>query len=231
MVTPVDLGHAPRPPCGHGTRRRCLTMGVWVPASDRLAARRSGASGGRCRPSRQAWWGSADASRFASGMQRDRVESEGSIGTNHGLSLLLRKHVAGSAGAGWERPGLAHNPEVEGSNPSPATTCHQGGRPLGISGVNPHGLLTSPGGCPSPRRKPTPPTNPAPEPSLAGNLGPWPSSLASQRAPGRLLHARRSTVPRFQGEGQHRPARQLGQPPSSRTARISRAARPRPPRG
>ena len=55
----------------------------------------------------------------------DRVESEGPSGTRHGLSLLLRKHVAGSDGAAWELPGLAHNPEVEGSNPSPATRTDQ----------------------------------------------------------------------------------------------------------
>jgi hypothetical protein len=60
--------------------------------------------------------------------------------------------------------------------------------------------------CPPPCRKPTP-TNPAPGPSVLGSSDPWPSSLASQLAPGRLLHARRSTVPRFQGEGRHRPAR------------------------
>ena len=66
-----------------------------------------------------------DASGFASGMLWDRVESEGPSGTSHGLSLLLRRHVAGSDGAAWEALGLAHNPEVEGSNPSPATTTDQ----------------------------------------------------------------------------------------------------------
>src|SRR5919112_896668 len=58
-------------------------------------------------------------------MQRDRVESGGPSGTSHGLSLLLRRHVAGSDGASWEALGLAHNPEVEGSNPSPATRTDQ----------------------------------------------------------------------------------------------------------
>ena len=53
------------------------------------------------------------------------VESEGSSGTRHGLSLLLRRHVAGSGGAAWEARGVAHNPEVEGSNPSPATKTDQ----------------------------------------------------------------------------------------------------------
>src|SRR4029450_7553147 len=51
----------------------------------------------------------------------DRVESEGPSGTSHGLSLLLRRHVAGSDGPRWEALGLAHNPEGEGSKPSPAT--------------------------------------------------------------------------------------------------------------
>src|SRR4029453_12451287 len=55
----------------------------------------------------------------------DCVESEGSSGTSHGLSLLLRRHVAGSDGAPWEAYGVAHNPEVEGSNPSPATKLDQ----------------------------------------------------------------------------------------------------------
>src|SRR4029450_5619675 len=58
-------------------------------------------------------------------MLRDRVESEGPSGTRHGLSLLLSRHVAGSRGASWEAFGLAHNPEVEGSNPSPATKLDQ----------------------------------------------------------------------------------------------------------
>src|SRR5829696_7083788 len=58
-------------------------------------------------------------------MQRDRVESEGPRDTSYGLSLLLRTHVAGSDGARWEALGLAHNPEVEGSNPSPATKTDQ----------------------------------------------------------------------------------------------------------
>ena len=58
-------------------------------------------------------------------MQRDRVESQGPSGTSHGLSLLLRRYVAGSDGPRWEALGLAHNPEVEGSNPSPATKTDQ----------------------------------------------------------------------------------------------------------
>ena len=47
----------------------------------------------------------------------------------------------------------------------------------------------------------------APEPSTLGGPDPRPASLAVQLAPGRLVPARRSTVPRFHGDGQHRPAR------------------------
>jgi hypothetical protein len=80
--------------------------------------------------------GDGDASGFASGTRGDRVKPGGPSGTSQGLSPLFRRHVAGSAGAGWERPGLAHNPEVEGSNPSPATNClrafaRSSGRPFG----------------------------------------------------------------------------------------------------
>ena len=99
LVTPApDLGHAARPPCGHATRATHRTMGVAGAASVGLMARASGPPGGGCRRDRRDRWGSADASGFASGMQRDRVESEGSSGTNYGLSLLLRRHVAGSDG-------------------------------------------------------------------------------------------------------------------------------------
>src|SRR5215218_8835024 len=65
----------------------------------------------------------------------DRVESEGPSGTSHGLSLLLRRHVAGSDGPAWEDLGLAHNPEVEGSNPSPATKLTRDFAPHLLSGV------------------------------------------------------------------------------------------------
>jgi hypothetical protein len=52
LVTPAtNLGHAARPPCGHGSRASRLTMGGWAAASDGLAARWSRASGGRCRRS------------------------------------------------------------------------------------------------------------------------------------------------------------------------------------
>src|SRR5829696_5289696 len=122
LITPAaGLAHAARPPCRHATRAARWTMGLAGAASIWLADWASRPSSGRCIGGRREAWGSADASGCASGTPRDRVESEGPSGTSHGLSLLLRRHAAGSDGAGWEAFGLAHNPEVEGSNPSPAT--------------------------------------------------------------------------------------------------------------
>jgi hypothetical protein len=72
LITPApDLGHAARPPCRHATRARRLTVGVAGAASVGLMARGSGPPGGGCRRDRGDRWGSADASGFASGMQRD----------------------------------------------------------------------------------------------------------------------------------------------------------------
>ena len=99
LITPAaGLAHAARPPCRHATCAARWTMGLARAASIGLADWASRPSSGRCIGGRREAWGSADASGFASGMQWDRVESEGPSGTSLGLSLLLRRHVAGSDG-------------------------------------------------------------------------------------------------------------------------------------
>jgi hypothetical protein len=97
LITPAaDLAHAARPPCGHPTRAGRLATKPSGAVGDGRASR---PSSGRCRGGRGDSEESADASGFASRTPRDRVESEGPSRTNHGLSLLLRRHVAGSDGA------------------------------------------------------------------------------------------------------------------------------------
>src|SRR6266498_2214045 len=73
---------------------------------------------------------SAPVSTGRAGTGWDRA---GRSGTDYGLSLLLRRHAAECGETVRDGRKAAHNPEVEGSNPSPATT----GRPTDSVGL-PH---------------------------------------------------------------------------------------------
>src|SRR5512132_1153628 len=49
--------------------------------------------------------------------------------------VLVRRLAAGQAGTDWDTATTAHNPEVEGSNPSPATKLTRDFAPHLLSGV------------------------------------------------------------------------------------------------
>ena len=68
------------------------------------------------------------AAELAAGRVGTGRRPAGASGTGSAVNPLVRCGVAGSCGTGRDGAPTAHNPEVEGSNPSPATNHHQGVR-------------------------------------------------------------------------------------------------------
>jgi hypothetical protein len=65
------------------------------------------------------------AAELAAGQVGTGRGPAGASGTGSALNPLVRRLVVGSCGTGRDAAPTAHNPEVEGSNPSPATRIDQ----------------------------------------------------------------------------------------------------------
>src|SRR5215211_9463665 len=68
------------------------------------------------------------AAELAAGRVGTAQGPAGASGTGSAMNPLVRWGVVGSCGTGRDGAPTAHNPEVEGSNPSPATTTELGFR-------------------------------------------------------------------------------------------------------
>src|SRR5215211_7910178 len=65
------------------------------------------------------------AAELAAGRVGTAQGPAGASGTGSAMNPLVRWGVVGSCGTGRDTAPTAHNPEVEGSNPSPATKTDQ----------------------------------------------------------------------------------------------------------
>jgi hypothetical protein len=105
-------------------RRREGSCGVW----ELLRRASRAAAGGRTAPGM--------AAELAAGRVGTGRRPAGACGTGSAVNPLVRGGVLGSCGTGRDAAPTAHNPEVEGSNPSPATKLTRAfattdGRPSG----------------------------------------------------------------------------------------------------